>query len=501
MAMRRRRRNLFSSEDDTIRSPFAKLDPSSRGIKRVRTAPLDQSSSSQEPRTSKPSFRKSSTENLGSKEIFKTNLHIPPDAEKIPGREKECRGIWKFIADCCAKNKGGSLYCYGNPGTGKTLTTMHIARKYSVEHNVPMFHMCCKENASSSTDQIIKTFYQLLEKNLDKTMLTKPKHQKDSFATCMKVVQGLKKPVIMVMDEFDQLDVTVSSGSMISNFWSLAGHGKLVLITIANNLMLSCKNAKDVPGGVNNLPFSVYTRKQLRAILDERAKIVHSDLSVFDPAALDLLLEKASNESGDCRLVLALGTKSIESAKGDKISRKDALDTIKCVVPSQLADDSASIIASFEDVTMKMILYAFCMPLMEIVPTRNELSGMTKKKGIKESTGAEDKDPGARNKHLSPQGMDKHEIKLRYLENRIKFESLRKNNRGLKRSRMIHVTEGEIKRNLDNLIDYGLVEKIKSVGRSASVERYKLIHPLECIKNQLQREFKKEFERNEDDKC
>jgi len=308
--------------------------------------------------------------------------------------------------------------------------------------------------------------------------MRKPATTKDAFKMCINAVRALKKPVIVVLDEFDQLDVTMNSNSMISMFWSLAGQGKLIMVTMANSLDLSAKNEADVYGKVSHLGFPRYTSKQLRLILEARAKLLRLDMSIFDPVAINLLLTKISSSSGDCRRVLDCCTQSILDSKSDKVSFQDAREVMQAALPSEMVNDTGAIVHGL-DFASQVVLYSFCTRLHQADP-KDAIA--TKEK--KESAPRADA-------HLSKEGMTTRDIILRWQENM-------KSHKKLKSDRVADieetVTESKMVLFLDCLVDTGLIEKITPISRRKIVpSRYKLIHQMSEIKAKVEDEWKKLF--------
>ncbi|GFR25260.1 cell division control protein 6 homolog [Trichonephila clavata] len=115
---------------------------------------------------------------------------------KLVGRSKEIADIHSYIDERIINKTSGSFYISGAPGTGKTCSLMHVLKNFGKKFSLA-FVNCM--SVSSPT-----TIYKTIGKELG--LQSKIINSKNVAESLQKHVTSSKTPVVMVLDEIEQLD-------------------------------------------------------------------------------------------------------------------------------------------------------------------------------------------------------------------------------------------------------------------------------------------------------
>ncbi|XP_074303064.1 cell division control protein 6 homolog B-like isoform X1 [Silene latifolia] len=248
--------------------------------------------------------------------VVKEVLHVSTPPCSVVCREEELKKVLEFCKGSIEKEKSGSLYVCGCPGTGKTMVMEKVKQtlfSWSTEINVQhpdVLYMNCTSLTKSS-----EIFTKILQH-------IQPKRKLNGSTTALKHIQNLyaqegqlpdKKMLVLIIDELDYL--ITSDREVLHELFMLTmmPFSKCILIGIANAIdlaerflprlqSLNCKPAV--------LTFRAYTKDQIQRILQERLMALPNQ--VFQPQALELCSRKVAAASGDMRKALCVCRSAIE---------------------------------------------------------------------------------------------------------------------------------------------------------------------------------------------
>ncbi|KAF8792695.1 Cell division control protein 6 like protein [Argiope bruennichi] len=161
---------------------------------------------------------------LRAKQAFHTSLPT-----RLIGRSTEISEIQSYISERLNKKISGSLYISGAPGTGKTCSIMHVLESFDKKFAFA-FVNCM---SVSSPVAIYKTIAQELK------LPSKVINSKNIADALKKHVSTSKIPVVLVLDEIEQLDC--KGQQVLYNLfeWPHIPQSMFTLITISNAMDLT----------------------------------------------------------------------------------------------------------------------------------------------------------------------------------------------------------------------------------------------------------------------
>ncbi|KAH9498132.1 AAA ATPase [Bulinus truncatus] len=267
-------------------------------------------------------------------QLYKSEIHPYQSAKRslhtakpefLVGREKEEAEIEKFVTDKIKQHGSGSMYISGAPGTGKTAVVSHILDSIKVQHsNVNVAFINCMMLKDSNT--VFKQLLDQLGESVTKV--------KDAMKTLEKVFTSIATPVLLVLDEIDQLDSKHHHVLYQIFEWPTLPNSKLILIGIANALDLTDRilprlQASSVCQPVL-LNFPPYTVSQITEILKNRLQ----KECVLEPAAISFCARKISAVAGDARKALDVCHRAIELIESD-VRGQQVLKPTDCNSPTK----------------------------------------------------------------------------------------------------------------------------------------------------------------------
>ena len=231
--------------------------------------------------------------------------------DHIVGRDKELAELNKFLNNIGGKtrSKKRSMYMSGPPGTGKTACLSHLLQEQQENLKFRTIFFNCM-SAANSKDIFLKIALEF-DGNYDGK-------QPQKYVEA-KICAKNTKPILLVLDEVDQLD---SKGQEIlySIFeWPYLRGSKLSLIGIANRLDLTdtVLTRLKMSEKLNpiELKFQAYSKAEIINIINKR--LPATDLPLIKPEAVVLIASKVANGSGDIRKALDGCRRAIDSAELD----------------------------------------------------------------------------------------------------------------------------------------------------------------------------------------
>ncbi|XP_066138337.1 cell division control protein 6 homolog [Euwallacea fornicatus] len=231
----------------------------------------------------------------------------------MPGREKEIAEIKEFIRGHIEEKSSGSIYISGPPGTGKTASLNLILESEYVLSQVHKIYINCTAIKSATA------VYSRLNKELH--VKETRKSEKDNLSTFENYLKKKHKPILIVLDEIDQLETKNHSILYTIFEWPSRLNSKLILIGIANALDLTDRMLPRLQARCELKPqllhFAPYSKEQIVNIFTSRLKTA-GVLEVFSPIAIQMLAAKVASVSGDVRRALDIGRRVIELVDGNK---------------------------------------------------------------------------------------------------------------------------------------------------------------------------------------
>lgn len=281
--------------------------------------------------------------------INKKSLQSSYTPEAIPHREEQIEAIASILAPSLRLDKPSNLFCYGKPGTGKTLTVQYVLanlNKLAKEKKIPLktFYLNCKLKRVADTEyRLIAQIARAFGREVPATGLPTDEIYKLFLESIDTKEGGL---LILVLDEIDQL-VKRAGDEILYNLTRINSELKNVqisLVGISNDLMFTNNLDPRVKSSLSEeeLVFPPYNAIQIQDILRQRASIAFRK-NILAEGVIEKCAAYAAREHGDARRALELlrvagelaerkneikiGVKYIDDAE-DKIERDRILDIV-----------------------------------------------------------------------------------------------------------------------------------------------------------------------------
>ncbi|KAJ4779446.1 Cell division control protein 6-like protein [Rhynchospora pubera] len=242
----------------------------------------------------------------------KEALHVATVPSNVACRDTEQNIIFDFCKECFKKERSGSLYVCGCPGTGKTLSLQIVKSKLltwskEVGHDIlDAVSINCTSLADTS-----EIFSKILE-NFEGTC--NPCSPLQQLQCIFSKRQSLPpKMTLIIVDEMDYL--ITRDRSVLHDLFMLTTvpFSRCILIGIANAIDLADRFLPKL-ASLNCKPpvitFRAYSKDQIYEIIQERLKGLGYD--VFDSLSLEFCARKVAAASGDMRKVLAVCRRAVE---------------------------------------------------------------------------------------------------------------------------------------------------------------------------------------------
>lgn len=259
---------------------------------------------------------------------IKAKLHTSTRLSSLPGREDQFLTIYAALEDTIKDQIGTCLYVSGTPGVGKTATIREV---------ISQLQDSVKEGQLNEFDYLEINGLKLISPNAAYEKLWgKISGFKVTAANAAILLENYfkdptqkKKPLIVLMDELDQI-VTKKQNVMYNFFnWPTYEHSKLIVIAVANTMDLPERvltNKISSRLGLNRIQFIGYSFDQLETIIKHRLDMLtktHQRKVVIKEDAIGFASRKVASVSGDARRALTICRRAVE------IAEKDYLDKLK----------------------------------------------------------------------------------------------------------------------------------------------------------------------------
>ncbi|KAF8358240.1 orc-1, partial [Pristionchus pacificus] len=254
-------------------------------------------------------------------------------------REGECAQIREFVRAAIAPS-GISQACYisGVPGTGKTASVMAMVKELAGAPKCPRF-VFIRVNAMYFSDpkQVFSEILYEYDKQTgaDKLRRVSGPAARKRLNALFECVDRSRPPVLMLVDELDQLSTKKQELIYDVFNWSAVEQSRCSIISIANTLdfperMLNQRICSRL--GMNRIVFQPYTHEEIEAIVCAKLGGGEEAESIIDAKVIEIAARKVAAISGDLRKATDILRQAIEAAirKGEKtLSFEQVKDTIR----------------------------------------------------------------------------------------------------------------------------------------------------------------------------
>ncbi|KAH7979945.1 hypothetical protein HPB49_012099 [Dermacentor silvarum] len=220
---------------------------------------------------------------------------------RVVGRQREMEEMKNFLHSNLRAGSSGSLYVSGAPGTGKTACLSHILETSKDLFKFQYVFVNCMTLQSSSA------IYQKIIAGLGLS------------PTCSNHLETIRRrlttkghPMIIVMDEIDQLDS--KNQTVLYSLFELPQlkNSRAIIFGIANALDLTDRVLPHLQAygcRPTLLHFAPYSRDEIVAILTDRLSECHA---VIQPQAIQFCARKIAACTGDVRKALDICRRAVE---------------------------------------------------------------------------------------------------------------------------------------------------------------------------------------------
>ncbi|KAG0713412.1 Cell division control protein 6 [Chionoecetes opilio] len=234
-------------------------------------------------------------------------------------REKQADEIKEFLTHHLTKNRPGSLYISGAPGTGKTASLNSHLETLELKKLKKVFLNCM-------TIKTAAAIHKTIAMELGLSVSTSEKENRQAIE---KLLTTSRQPILLMLDEVDQLDSKNQEVLYTIFEWPALPRSSLVLVGIANSLDLTDRILPRLQALPNSKPkllhFPPYSKPEIVKIITQRIKEANlGDVQVIRPAAIQLLAGKVAAVAGDVRKALDVCRRAVELCSPQKASKNPA---------------------------------------------------------------------------------------------------------------------------------------------------------------------------------
>lgn len=328
----KKKARYVARDKGTLKSVANVLSPLTKGFK-VKTNSTMSSLPSLSRSLSSQLSKKSST-SKAFKEL-REKLHTSTRINLLPCREEQFEELYMNLESAIMEGVGCCLYVSGTPGVGKTATVREAIA--SLKDNVSQGYIDDFDFLEINSLKLVTpiTAYEKLWEHLTGIKVTPSNASlllEEYFGR--KESDPERKPLIVVIDELDQL-VTKNQHVMYNFFnWPTYQNSKLIVIAIANTMdlperLLSNKIASRL--GLRRYGFRGYTEDELGVIIAHRLTLLSEENKrkvTVSPDAMSYASKKVALVSGDARRALTICRRAVEIAE-EEFLKTAAIDGIK----------------------------------------------------------------------------------------------------------------------------------------------------------------------------
>ena len=176
-------------------------------------------------------------------QIARNRLHVSSVPDTLPCREKEFSTVYSHLHDAISNGSGTCIYISGTPGTGKTATVREVITQlhYEVQDETLEDFVFLEVNGMKIADphQSYSLLWEAIQGDAeDAPARVAPSHALALLEREFSTPSPRRVPVVVLMDELDQL-VTKNQSVMYNFFnWPAMVHSRLIVLAVANTMDL-----------------------------------------------------------------------------------------------------------------------------------------------------------------------------------------------------------------------------------------------------------------------
>jgi origin recognition complex subunit 1 len=268
-------------------------------------------------------------------QLARSHLHVSSVPATLPCREEEFSEVYNHLETAITAGIGSCIYIAGTPGTGKTATVREVVAQLNaavLAEELDDF-IFTEINGMKVTDP--HQSYSLLWEAIRGERVS-PSHALELLEREFSRPSPRRVPVVVLMDELDQL-VTKNQSVMYNFFnWPNLRHSRLIVLAVANTMDLperTLSNKISSRLGLHRITFKGYTHAQLIQIIESRLANVPND--VVHPDAIQFASRKVAAVSGDARRCLDICRRAVEIAEAETSAFEDVNGSIEPRTPSK----------------------------------------------------------------------------------------------------------------------------------------------------------------------
>lgn len=250
-------------------------------------------------------------------QLARAQLHVASVPSSLPCRESEFSLVYSHLEAAITDGSGACIYISGTPGTGKTATVREVVSRLddAVRSDELDDFIFVEINGMKITDPYQS--YSLLWEAL-KDQRVSPSQALDLLEREFNNPSPRRVPVVVLMDELDQL--VTKNQSVMYNFFNWPGlrHSRLIVLAVANTMDLperTLSNKISSRLGLTRITFPGYNHEQLMKIIQSRLQCVPGN--IVEPDAVQFASRKVAAVSGDARRALDICRRAVELAEAE----------------------------------------------------------------------------------------------------------------------------------------------------------------------------------------
>lgn len=258
--------------------------------------------------------------------LARARLHVSSVPSALPCREGEFSAVYTHLEGAITDGVGSCIYISGTPGTGKTATVREVVVQLqaSVRAEVLDDFAFVEINGMKVTDP--HQSYSVLWEAITGERVA-PQHALSLLTREFSLPSPRRVPVVVLMDELDQL-VTKSQSVMYNFFhWPNLPHARLIVIAVANTMDLperTLSNKISSRLGLRRITFQGYTHDQLMKIIETRLSGIKD--GIVDADAIQFASRKVAQVSGDARRALDMCRRAVEIAEAESAQAETSVE-------------------------------------------------------------------------------------------------------------------------------------------------------------------------------
>ncbi|RCK60933.1 Origin recognition complex subunit 1 [Candida viswanathii] len=259
---------------------------------------------------------------------MKQKLHTSQKLNALPGREDEFAMIYMNLESAVNEGTGCCVYVSGVPGMGKTATIKDVVQQMSESQATGEIQPFSYLELNGLKLLNPNVAYEVLWEHISGHKVSPP-NAALLLEEYFKTEQADRKPLIVLMDELDQ--IATKKQNVMYNFfnWPTYNTSKVIVIAVANTMdlperVLSNKISSRL--GLRRIQFKGYTFQQLGDIISHRLEMITKNNRkkvTISADAIGFASRKVASVSGDARRALTICRRAVEIAEKQYNEKKE----------------------------------------------------------------------------------------------------------------------------------------------------------------------------------